>query len=95
MAKAIPIDRIFIGVDSPSEREARLQFQPAVVGALRENAIAGAGGLVGLAEERRRDVADDRSRIVVIRDVADLHGDGKAVTTARRTAGAALTSSAH
>src|SRR5690242_10802184 len=61
-----------------SECEAGLELEPAIVGGFGEYTAAGAGGLVGLAEEGRGDVADDRSRVVVVGDVADVHRDGQA-----------------
>src|SRR5215472_13207413 len=55
-----------------SEREAHLQFQPAIVGHFGERTEAGAGRLIGLPKQWRRDVADDRTRVVMVRDIADV-----------------------
>ena len=64
-----------------SKGEARLQLQPPVIGALRKYS-ARSRGLVGLAEERRCDVAGNRSRVVVIHEVPNHHGDCEGVAPA-------------
>src|SRR5215467_13788821 len=58
-----------------SEREAHLQFQPAIVGHFGEGTEASAGRLIGLPEQWRRDVADDRTGVVMVRDIADVQRD--------------------
>src|SRR5580704_4954598 len=59
-----------------SEREPRLKFQTAVVGIFRKAlAICPAGHLICQAEERRRNVSDDRPGVGVVQNVAEGHGD--------------------
>ena len=48
----------------PSKGEPDLQFQLAVIRVLGEYRVSGARGLIGVAENRRRDIADDRTGIV-------------------------------
>ena len=59
-----------------SECEPRLQLQPAVVRSLGEPTEAcAAGGLIGVPEEWRRDIANDWPGIRVIEDVLRGQGD--------------------
>src|SRR5262245_44900329 len=59
------------------KREPGLKLEAAIVRALGENSCDRAGRLVRLPKQRGGDVADDRSGIVVIANVADLHRYGQ------------------
>src|ERR1035438_7988737 len=63
------------------ELESHLQFEPAVVPALREGSEA-ARQRVGFAKKRRSDDAVDGTRVDVIQEVASLYREGQVVPLA-------------
>ena len=72
----------------PSKTESSLQFQSAIIGGLRKSCSSESGHPVRLirqTKERRSDVADDRTWIVVIQDVTRRQGDCQVVTAASRS----------
>src|SRR5262249_9635866 len=73
------------------KREPGLKLESAIVGAFGESAVPRPGRLVRLPKQRGGDVAEDRSGIVVIGNVADLHRDGHAISMIRRAAALART----
>src|SRR5689334_13700184 len=76
-----------------SERKTSLQFQTAIVRVFGEDGIAGSGRLIGHAEQWRRHIANDGTRIVVVGQIANLHRDRQAITAAG--AGGAARPTAH
>jgi hypothetical protein len=66
-----------------SEREPNLHFQPPIIRGFEEPvAIGRTGDLVRAAEQRRCDVADDRSGVGMIQNVLYGHRKGHIVTVA-------------
>src|SRR6185312_16664579 len=60
--------------------KSELQFEPAIARVLAEAfTVRAAGNLVGPSEQRRRDVSDDRARVVMVQQVPDRHPQRKVV----------------
>ena len=64
---------------SSSKRKARLQFKAAIVRRLGKSEASGVRGLICQTKQGRGDVADNRTGIRVIDDVANRHRDTQAV----------------
>ena len=70
-------------ISTTLETKTQLKFQAPVAGVAGKRAHA-PGDLVGLPEERRVDVANDRARIDVVEKIARRDGGGKAVAAVRK-----------
>src|SRR5947209_5574858 len=70
-----------MAVKNGSKRKLNLRLQPPIVGVLHEAfTVRSARNLIGESEERRRDVADNCARVVVVQEIANRKADHQVET---------------